>query len=103
MSNDIKNVVLIPVSLDDFRQMLRDTVQSEVSALIQQASKPGEQEDELLTIKQASEKAKVSRVTLNAWIKKGWLTPVRLGTAVRIRRNDLMRIDTTKKQRGTSL
>lgn len=53
------------------------------------AVKP-EPADELLTTAEVMGELQVSRSTVNNWVRRGWLNPIRQGAVVRYRRSEIM-------------
>lgn len=53
------------------------------------AVKP-EPTDELLTTAEVMDELQVSRSTVNNWVRRGWLKPIRQGAVVRYRRSEII-------------
>lgn len=56
-------------------------------------------EDKLLTLDEVAERLTISRRTVERYIKKGWLTPVKFERAIRIRSSEVERFLKEREQK----
>lgn len=74
----------IQVTTDQLREAFHQW-----GAELLKAVKP-EPTDELLTTAEVMDELQVSRSTVNNWVRRGWLNPIRQGAVVRYRRSEIM-------------
>jgi excisionase family DNA binding protein len=82
-------VIITPEQL---RTVISETVKNEFArqfTAVTSQTQTNEQQDELLTRKQAAKLLGVSLPTLNEWSKSGVVTGYRINTRVRYKRNEL--------------
>ncbi|SHM26533.1 DNA binding domain-containing protein, excisionase family [Chitinophaga jiangningensis] len=98
MNNDL---ILTALPLDQLRQLIADTLKSELSQLLEQ--KPNDTKEELITRKEAAKLLGISLPTLLDFTKTGKITGYRIGTRVRYKRRELIeslkQIQAAKSQR----
>ena len=81
--------VLIPgISVEDFKILLHDAVNSAIKNCFFNVYE-SQNKKEILTRKETAEFLGVTLATLNAWEKANILTPVRIGSRVRYRIEDV--------------
>lgn len=91
------NGILLPgMSVDDFKILLNDAVNCAVQDSLKLVYSNQNQKD-ILTRNETSGILGVTLATLNAWEKAGVLLPVRIGTRVRYRYDDVMKALTSKQ------
>ncbi len=70
----MEEIVLLRISIDELKNIFRSVIREE----LQQKEK----KDKFLTIAEVCSLLSVSRSTVNSWIKKDIITPIRLGRRV---------------------
>lgn len=93
---DLKGVSL-SVSAKDLSEFARNIADATAKSILQNQPETQTETEKLLTADEVCTRLSVSRVTLHQWKKKGWLTPVKLGYAVRWRESDVKAIQEGRK------
>lgn len=93
---DLKGISL-SVSAKDLSEFAKSIADSTAKNLIENKPEPKPETEKLLTADEVCTRLSVSRITLHNWKKKNWLTPVKLGYAVRWRESDVKAIQEGRK------
>ena len=93
---DLSGQVMLLVSLEDLRELIRTTVRETLSALKDIKEEP----IVWLTPEQASKRLKKSLPTLWRWEKEGYLTSERFGRRCRYKESDIIAIEQAEKKGG---
>ena len=92
MTND---VILSPITLDEFKIVLRECIKSELSASAPPQFTP--QNEDLITENEARVFLQVSKVTLKKWRDEKTIPFYRIGTRIRYKRSELIQVNVPKK------
>jgi excisionase family DNA binding protein len=88
----MKDQIFSSISKEELKDFFKKTINDEVKSIISKQK----QTTELLTIKEAHEFLRISRVTLDNWRRKGIVKGVKLGSRVLFVKSDLLKIVTHK-------
>jgi excisionase family DNA binding protein len=88
MNNVRQKIVLFPISIEELENIIKECIKTE----IQKAVKPPKAEDEevLLTRKEAAHLLGISLPTLTAYCKIGTITSYRMGPLIRFKKSQLL-------------
>ena len=78
--------VFVSIDLDELEHFLRGILRDELKGFLGEKSK----KSRLLTLVETCDLLRISRSTLNSWIKKGILTPIRLSRRIYFREDQLL-------------
>jgi hypothetical protein len=92
MTNDL---ILSPISLDDFKTVLRDCIKTELTASAPSQLPP--QNEDLITEKEARGFLHVSKVTMKKWRDDNIIPYYKIGTRIRYKRSELVGVNAPKK------
>jgi len=84
----MNNVILSPITIEDFKTALSDIVRSELKSELQ-LLKPSPKPDDLLTRKETASLLGVSLHTLHDWTISGKVPAYRIGSRVRYKRSEI--------------
>lgn len=89
--------VLSPISLEDFKQLVKNCVQEGLKANPEQPSHLPDEAHHYLTTEEAAQFLKVSLVSIHNWKRDKGLLFYRIGRSIRFKKSDLVAF--TEKQR----
>lgn len=87
---------VIDLTVGELQEILNENIESRISNLKPQ--QPND-EEELLTIKEASKFLKISVVSIHKWKKQGKIKYLRIGSRIRFRKSEILTALETKKNR----
>jgi excisionase family DNA binding protein len=93
----MNDFVLSPISLEDFKQLVRNCVQEGLQANPEQTTHQPDDAHNYLTTEEAAKFLKVSLVSIHNWKKDKGLVFYRIGRSIRFKKSDLVAF--TEKQR----
>lgn len=94
----INDLILSPISMDDFKIVLRDCIKTELSASAPQL--PQTPSDDLITENEARDFLHVSKVTLKKWRDENKIPFYRIGTRIRYKKSELITSLNTVRKYG---
>ena len=83
---------LIITTRAELVSLINDAIRTELNNHLQSTQNLGPTEERLLTEKEASEKLKVSKVTLKKWRDTKQIPFIRIGTRIRYKESQLLKI-----------
>jgi len=86
------SLVVDPKDLDQFAKQVAEQAAQNVLKSSENKEQQEQETEKLLAADEVCRRLNISRVTLHKWGKKGWITPVKLGYAVRWRESDVREI-----------
>lgn len=95
MTNDF---ILSPISLDEFKTVLRDCIKIELNASAPQQIPP--QPDDLLTENEVRDFLHVSKVTLKKWRDEKKIPFYRIGSRIRYNKSEILLCLNTVRKYG---
>jgi excisionase family DNA binding protein len=91
--------VLSPISLEDFKQLVKNCVQEGLKAHPEQHTLSLEEADNYLTTEEAAQFLKVSLVSIHNWKRDKGLAFYRIGRSIRFKKCDLVAFTEKQKKR----
>lgn len=88
----MEKIILIPIPLEEFKELVSDVIEQKFHSISQSSKKERSSEtDQFLTPSEASAFAKISKGTLRAWENKKIIAGHRIGRKVYYSQSDLLR------------
>jgi excisionase family DNA binding protein len=84
----MQNIIFTQIPIDEFKNVLSETVREELQKL--NTSQPQQQETEYITRQETARILGISLPTLHDWTKKGVIVGYRISTRVRYRKNEIL-------------
>lgn len=92
----MNDLIFSPIPLEDLLAPIRQ-LEEEVRRLVTNLTPP-KPDDELLTIKDACDFLKVSKVSLHKWKREGKIEYHRFGSRIRFKKSELLALSRPKKK-----
>lgn len=100
LNHNMENVLLIPITIEKFKEIITETVKTELDNYFAKGEPPAE----YITRKEAAKLLDISLPTLLDWTKQGIVPGYRIASRIRYKRSDidkaLKQIDSIKYNRN---
>jgi len=100
----MENIIFTQIPINEFRNVLSETVRVELERLNIKGSTPQPDETDYITRQETARILGVSLPTLNDWTKRGVIIGYRIATRVRYKKSEILdslkEVQTLKYRRG---
>jgi len=85
--NGVQKIIFVPISREELEALIKECIKSEIQKAV---SPPKEEEDTLITRKEAAKLLNVSTTTLSGYCKSGVLVSYRIGSLIRFKKSQVI-------------